>query len=57
MPGKIRSRAQQAYLAIHKPNVLKELAGGQPVAKGLPQYAPKPTLNATLADKLRKRRP
>lgn len=37
MPGKIRSRSEQAYLAIHKPNVLKELSGGK-VAKGLPQH-------------------
>lgn len=35
MPGKIKSVAEQRFLAIHKPNVLHELSGGH-VAKGLP---------------------
>ena len=35
MPGKIVRRAQQSFLAIHKPKVLHELSGGH-VAKGLP---------------------
>jgi hypothetical protein len=35
MPGKIKSTAQQAFLAIHRPGVLHELSGGH-VAKGLP---------------------
>lgn len=37
MPGMIKSKAQQAFLAIHKPKVLKELSGGK-VAKGLPNH-------------------
>ena len=37
MPGKIKSRAQQSYLAIHNPKVLHELSGGH-VAKGLPYH-------------------
>ena len=37
MPGKIKSRAEQAFLAIHKPAVLHELSGGH-VAKGLPYH-------------------
>lgn len=41
MPGKIKSRAQQAYLALHAPNVLKDLAGGEKLPKSLPQRAPK----------------
>jgi len=35
MPGKIVSRAQQGYLAVHNPKALHELSGGH-VAKGLP---------------------
>lgn len=39
MPGKIKSKAQQAFLAIHKPSVLHELSGGSiPNAKSLPQH-------------------
>lgn len=37
MPGKIVSKAQQGYLAIHKPGVLHELSGGH-IAKGLPYH-------------------
>ncbi len=37
MPDKIVSKAQQGYLAIHKPAVLHELSGGH-IAKGLPQH-------------------
>lgn len=37
MPGMIKSKAQQASLAIHKPKVLKDLSGGK-VAKGLPEH-------------------
>ena len=37
MPGKIRSTAQQAFLAIHNPSVLHELSGGH-IAKGLPNH-------------------
>jgi len=51
MPGKVVSRAQQAFLAIHKPGTLKELAGGVKLPKNLPQHvAPTPkrpyTVNA-----------
>ncbi len=35
MPGKIVSKAQQGYLAVHNPKVLHELSGGH-IAKGLP---------------------
>jgi hypothetical protein len=37
MPDKIKSRAQQAFLAIHNPKVLHELSGGH-VKKGLPYH-------------------
>lgn len=37
MPGMIKSKAQQGFLAIHKPAVLHELSGGH-IAKGLPQH-------------------
>jgi hypothetical protein len=37
VPGKIVSKAQQGFLAIHNPKVLHELSGGK-VAKGLPEY-------------------
>lgn len=40
MPGKIRSRAQQSYLAIHNPSVLHELSGGH-IPKGLPYHVGK----------------
>jgi hypothetical protein len=38
MPGMIKSKAQQSYLAIHKPKVLHELSGGH-IPKGLPYRA------------------
>lgn len=37
MPGKIKSVAQQRYLAIHNPSVLHELSGGH-IKKGLPYH-------------------
>ena len=37
MPGMIKSTAQQAFLAIHKPKVLHELSGGH-IPKGLPKH-------------------
>jgi hypothetical protein len=37
MPGKIKSIAQQRYLAVHDPAVLHELSGGH-IAKGLPYH-------------------
>ena len=40
MPGKIKSVAQQRYLAIHEPKVLHELSGGH-VPKGLPYHVGK----------------
>lgn len=51
MPGKIKSTAQRAYLAIHRPAILKELAGGVKLPKNLPEHvAPTPkrpyTVNA-----------
>lgn len=42
MPGKIKSKAETAYLAIHKPSVLHELSGGSiPDYKSLPQHVGK----------------
>jgi hypothetical protein len=39
MPGKIKSKAQAAYLAIHNKPVLHELSGGSiPNFKSLPQH-------------------
>lgn len=41
MPGKIKSKAEQAFLAIHHPDVLHELSGGH-IPKGLPEHVGKP---------------
>ncbi len=42
MPGKIKSKAQAEYLAIHNKPVLHELSGGSiPNFKGLPQHVSK----------------
>jgi hypothetical protein len=40
VPGKIKSVAQQRFLAIHKPDVLHELSGGH-IKKGLPYHVGK----------------
>ena len=52
MPGKIKSTAEQAYLAIHRPAVLHELSGGH-IPKGLPHYAPKKGRLQTMHEKMK----
>jgi hypothetical protein len=55
MPGKIRSKAQAAFLAIHSPGVLHELSGGSiPNFKSLPQHVGKRAMKGTFIP-LRKR--
>lgn len=34
----VKSRAEQAYLAIHKPDVLHKLASDSPIPKNLPYH-------------------
>lgn len=51
----VKSRAQQAYLAINKPKVLHELSGGH-IAKGLPKYAKSSKLEAPEEPDEKKRR-